>query len=204
MTEEKPKKRSHKAAEALEWDEALSLIQRLYSDGRYRDSMLIACGCYMGLRISDIINLTWNTVCTPDRTAIQEKKTKKIRTMKINPALAEHANRCREALGIQDMDTLIFAGQQHGHRYPITRQRVAQIMKEIQTRYCLKSASTFSSHTLRKTFGRRIWNHEIEQGRNGEFALMLLKDVFHHSDINITVRYLGIRQNEILNVYDNL
>ena len=204
MTEEARRKRSHKAAEALKWEEAQSLIQRLYDDGRYRDSMLIASGCYMGLRISDILNLTWATVCTPEKTSIQEKKTKKVRKMKINPAFAEHANRCREAMGVQDMDSLIFTGQQYGHSRTITRQRAAQILKEIQKRYGLDTIENFSSHTLRKTFGRRVWNHSIEQGRSGEFALLLLKDVFHHSDIKITIRYLGIRQDEILEVYDAL
>ena len=67
----------------------------------------------------------------------------------------------------------------------------------------MKSAKVFSSHTLRKTFGRRIWLQECDQGR-GDQALLLLCDVFGHSSIAITKRYLGIRQEEILSVYNSL
>ena len=47
----------HKAADALDWDEAMSLIRRLREDGKSRDAMLIASGCFLGLRISDLLRL---------------------------------------------------------------------------------------------------------------------------------------------------
>lgn len=197
-------KKSHKAAEALEWGEAMSLIERLYEDARYRDSLLIACGCYMGLRISDILNLKWQDICTTVQISVQEKKTAKMREMKINQNLRAHADKCREMLGNPGNSEFVFAGQQYGGRYPITRQRAAQILKEIKTTYNVKSAEIFSTHSLRKSFGRRVWNNAIASGKDGEFTLMLLKDVFHHSSVQITQRYLGIRKDEILSVYDSL
>ena len=70
-------------------------------------------------------------------------------------------------------------------------------------KYHIKSAKNSSSHSLRKTFGRRVWLQECDRGR-GDEALLLLADVFGHSNIAITKRYLGIRKEEILSVYDSL
>ncbi len=194
-------KKNHPAADALDWNEAMRLIDLLTRDGRYRDSMLVSCGCFLGLRISDLIRLRWDDVCNSDILVIREKKTGKKRSMKINPELREHANCCREELGIEG-NPLIFCSYGEADR-PITRQRADQILKEAKSRYGIKSAKIFSTHSLRKTFGRRVWLQECDHGR-GEQALLLLSDVFGHSSISITKRYLGIRQDEILSVYDSL
>lgn len=197
-------RKSHKAAEALDWDEAMSLIERLYDDRRYRDSLLIACGCYMGLRISDILTLKWRDICSSKQISLTEKKTSKQRVMKINRNLRLHADKCRNMLGNPSDTAFVFAGQQYGGRYPITRQRAAQILQEVKVTYGIKSAEIFSTHSLRKSFGRRVWDNAIASGKDAEFTLMLLKDIFHHSSVRITQRYLGIRKDEILSVYDSL
>ena len=99
------------------------------------------------------------------------------------------------------MDSYVFV-QARGDK-PISRQTVDLMMKKVKVKYKVKSAKVFSSHTLRKTFGRRIWLQECDKGR-GDQALLLLCDVFGHSSIAITKRYLGIRQEEILSVYNSL
>lgn len=82
-------------------------------------------------------------------------------------------------------------------------QAVDKMLKWAKVRYRIKSAKVFSSHSLRKTFGRRVWLQECDKGR-GDQALLLLADVFGHANIATTKRYLGIRQEEILSVYDSL
>ena len=39
---------------------------------------------------------------------------------------------------------------------------------------------------------------------NGEMALIMLSELFNHSNIAITKRYLGLRKEEILHCYDLL
>lgn len=56
----------------LPWDSMLSLVQKLYRDGNYRMSLLIGCGAFFGLRISDLRELTWSQLenprsCDPSR-----------------------------------------------------------------------------------------------------------------------------------------
>ena len=52
-------KNSHVTSDYIEWDSMLSLVRKLYRDGEYRLSLLIGCGCFFGLRISDLLSLDW-------------------------------------------------------------------------------------------------------------------------------------------------
>ena len=57
---------------------------------------------------------------------------------------------------------------------------------------------TANAHSLRKIFGRQVYNMNSE---NSELALIKLMELFNHSSIAITKRYLGLRQEEILETY---
>ena len=197
------RKAGHGAADALDWKDAVRIIDGLYSEERYRDTMLFACGCYLGLRISDLLSLRWHQLCSDEDMTVEEKKTGKRRRLRVNPALRRLARDCRENMAADDPDGYVFRSWAADDGRPITRQRAGQIIKETGRRYGIDPSLTLSTHTLRKTFGRRVWQRECEKGR-GEQALILLGDVFGHSNIKITKRYLGIRQEEILSVYETL
>ncbi|MCR5827458.1 MAG: tyrosine-type recombinase/integrase [Bacteroidales bacterium] len=193
-------KQGHKAADAMDWNEAMALIDRLAADDRHRDALLVASGCYLGLRISDLLRLRWEDLLT-DELALKEQKTGKSRTLRVSPSLQKFAASCRRAMGSPAADAYIFVAE--GKDEPISRQAVDKMLKWVKVKYRVKSAKVFSSHTLRKTFGRRVWLQECDKGR-GDQALLLLSDVFGHSSIATTKRYLGIRKEEILSVYDSL
>lgn len=192
----------HKAADAMDWDEAMRLIDSLKEDARYRDCMLIACGCFLGLRISDLLRLKWADL-KESKVTTTEKKTGKERILKVNARLREIADMCYREMEIQDPQEFVFCSRTYGSYSPMSRQMAFKILKECKETYGIRSAEVLSTHSLRKTFGRRVWLQECEKGR-GEQALLLLQDVFGHSSMAITKRYLGIRQDEILSVYDSL
>ena len=73
------------------------------------------------------------------------------------------------------------------------------VLKELKNKYDLK-IEHFSTHSLRKTFGRKAF----ESSENAELALVKLMELFNHSSVTITKRYLGLRQEELLNTYDCL
>ena len=50
-------KYSSTTADYLQWSEAMNLIRKLARDSNYKMSLLIALGCFTGLRISDILAL---------------------------------------------------------------------------------------------------------------------------------------------------
>ena len=90
-------------------------------------------------------------------------------------------------------DDFIFTSQK-GSVYKT--QSINDILKTIFNSNKLQ----ISSHSLRKSFARRVYQNHNES----ENALVLLSDIFSHSSIAITRRYLGIRQETISNVYLSL
>jgi integrase len=60
--------------------------------------------------------------------------------------------------------------------------------------------SDITSHSLRKTFGRMVWNVDNQSDR----ALMYLSELFNHTSASITRRYLGIKQEELNDIYDKI
>ena len=81
-----------------------------------------------------------------------------------------------------------------------TVQQINAILKEVKRKYRLH-VGNFSCHSLCKTFGRQVYTMN---GENAELALVKLMELFNHSNVAITKRYLGLRQEEILQTYDCL
>ena len=184
-------------ADSLEWNQAMNLIRNLYNDENYRMSLLIAMGSFWGLRISDILALTWEQVYDLDTFELVEKKTKKNREIKINGQLKQHISDCYDQIKPRTMDEPVFLSQK-GTVYSI--QRINVILKDLRKKYKLK-IKNFSSHSLRKCFGREIFNRS---GANAELALVKLSHLFNHSNPAITRRYLGIAKEELMQTYDML
>lgn len=191
------RKNSHTTSDALQWNDALNLIHRLYRDGNYRLSLLVGCGCFFGLRISDLRTLRWNMLLEGEKFELNEKKTGKYRQVKINQDFQKHIRECYDALHITDPNEYCFLSTK---KIVFSTQRINVLLKEIKQRYNLK-IENFSTHTLRKTFGRKV----VEMaGENAEVALIKLMELFNHSSLAITKRYLGLRQEELLETYDLL
>lgn len=184
-------------ADYLEWNQSMNLIRNLYDDGEYRMSLLIALGSFWGLRISDILSLRFNQVVNADELVLVEKKTGKPREIKINAQLKKHITACVEQINPRSMDEHIFTSQKNTV-YSI--QRINVMLKNMKTKYNLK-IKNFSSHSLRKCFGREIFHRS---GANAELALVKLSQLFNHSNPAITRRYLGIAKEELLQTYDVL
>jgi integrase len=184
-------------ADHLSWNEGMNLIRNLYNDGNYKISLLVSFGSFWGLRISDILSLKWEQVYNKDEFELSEKKTNKKREIKINSQLKRHIQDCFEKINPRTTDEFIFTSQK-GTVYSI--QRINVILKDLRTRYNLK-IKNFSSHSLRKCFGREIFNRSAE---NAELAIVKLSQLFNHSNPAITRRYLGISQKELLDTYDVL
>ena len=190
-------KYSNTTADFLQWDEAMDLIRKLFKDGNYNMSLLVALGCFFGLRISDILSLRWNQILNVSEFTIIEHKTGKKRTIRINPQLQRHIADCYKAIKPLGKNSPILVSQK-GTVYSI--QRINIILKELKRKYRLHIGN-FSCHSLRKTFGRQVYNMNSE---NSELALVKLMELFNHSSVAITKRYLGLRQEELLNTYDSL
>ena len=190
-------KYSTTTADYLIWSDAMNLIRKLAKDGNYKMSLLVAIGCFTGLRISDILALRWKQILgVPDFTII-EKKTGKRRTIRLNPELQRHIVDCYNHIQPIGIESPILVSQK-GTVFSV--QRINAILKGLKKKYRLK-INHFSCHSLRKTFGRQVYNMNSE---SSELALVKLMELFNHSSVAITKRYLGLRQEEILETYDCL
>jgi integrase len=173
-------------ADYLPWNEMLVLVQKLARDKDYDFAVLIATGSYTGLRISDLRTLKWENMTNP--LVLNEKKTGKSRTIHLHDDLLLFLDQVKPETKPKDGNLLFDLSIQYTNRK----------LKRIATDYELNIK--FSTHSFRKTFGRRIW----EKNNHSEKALILLGQVFNHSSVAITKRYLGIRDKEIQDIYLNL
>ena len=190
-------KNSHTTADYLQWDTMLSLVRKLYKDAEYRMSLFIGCGSFFGIRVSDLRRLTWTMLLDEDKFTIVEQKTGKRRVVKINADFQKHIKDCYKALNITNPNEPCFLSRK-GVVY--TTQRLNVKLKDIKKRYNVK-IDNFSCHSLRKCFGRKIFE---SSGENAQLALVKLSELFNHSSVAITKIYLGLRHEEIMEAYDLL
>ncbi len=183
---------------AMDWSDFTSLIGKLERDKNYKYCLLITIGVFTGLRIGDLLQLKFNQFENTEILTIQEKKTKKIRRIKINPDLKEIVERIKVKMGVEDTDRYIFLNR-YGNKI-ITRSWANQMLKKIFTKYGIEVEGNVSSHMFRKTLGNRVLRLNNYSGE----SVLLLMSLFNHASPATTRRYLGLREKEILDVYDSL
>ncbi len=190
-------KYSNSTSDFLSWDQNLILIRRLFDDKNFKISLLISMGSFLGLRISDLLRLKWEDVLNKDHFVLIEQKTTKAREIKINDQLQRHIEDCYKMIKPYKDEEYIFTSQK-GSVFSV--QRINVIFKNLKRKYNL-NVQNFSSHSMRKSFGREIFQ---KSGTNAELALVKLSELFNHSNVAITKRYLGISKDELMETYDLL
>jgi integrase len=170
----------------LDFDKAGSKGLKLIRTGENPAfGLLVISGINLGLRIGDLLTLTFGQL-RKETILLNEQKTGKSRELKIN----DNIRNAMEYFQEQPENYHAFRSQK-GSVY--TPQHVNRLMKK----YFNKNAT---SHSLRKTFGRRIW----EKYNQSDDALNHLSEIFNHANTAITRRYLGISKKEISDIYYNL
>lgn len=194
----KNKKRRHKT-QPIDWATAMDLLSKLEQDKMHRERLFFGLGFYTGLRVSDYRGLRWNDLIFSDgtvkkRITLDEQKTGKHRVIDLNKKLQKII--CDLYDG-ESLNKYIFTSKRHPFlNAPLTVAGCNYLIDKMLKRYGVKAAN-YSSHTLRKTFGRRIW--EV-QGKTDE-ALICLSQILNHSNIATTRRYIGITDETITNLY---
>ena len=183
---------------SMDWDQFKSLISKLERDGEYKYCLLISIGVFTGLRISDLLQLKFSQFDNTDILTVQEQKTKKTRRIKINPDLKTIVERIKGRMVVINTDQYIFINR-YGTK-PIDRSWVNVELKRIFKKYGIVLEGNVSSHMFRKTLGNRV----LKLNNYSNESIVLLMELFGHSSVALTKRYLGIREREILDVYDSL
>ena len=152
-----------------------------------RDLLLFTIGTNCGLRISDIVALNVGDVNNKNYIQIIEKKTGKYKKFPINAKLKPMFEKFTKGKRSNEpLFTTIFNNRmdRFGAYYILkTACNAVQLQEKIGT------------HTMRKTFGY----HHYQKFKD----VAILQKIFNHSTPQITLRYIGIEQDQIDNSYNN-
>lgn len=182
----------------LPWPTYLSLVAKLERDQNYKFCLLLSVGVNTGLRISDLLRLKASDLVGHDTFKIDEGKTGKERNIKINKDLREILDRVLPKYIQGSFDRLLFLNK-YGTK-AIDKSYVNVKFKEICKKYKVKVDGNLSSHTFRKTLGRRV----AEVHNYSDQSFLMLSKLFNHSNTTVTRTYLGITETEIHELYDSI
>lgn len=160
--------------------ERLKLILRAKS---YRDYVIFMIAINSGLRISDILKLKVSDVRGKTHIYIREEKTNKEARVPLNPSLQLLFNEYTTRM--EDGDCLFQSKKDRNKN--ISRVHVFRILQAAGKEAGLQIP--LSPHSLRKTFG---W-HYYQKHKD----VALLQTIFHHSSPSVTLRYIGITQDQV-------
>ena len=177
-------------ADYIPFERATVVGEKLLRDDKSRRiGLYVIIAINTGLRISDLLPLRFQDM-QGENLQLVEKKTRKKRQIKINRSV-------RNALNSFDanQNDYLFVSQKGSTYRPQSLNRILKgiFKKESKT-------LNISTHSLRKSFGRQVY----ERFGETEKALTTLSELFNHSSQGITRKYLGIRQEELNDIYDGL
>ena len=165
--------------------------------GEHRNYCLFSFGIYTALRVSDMLRLRWDDVYDFDRNrakehiSVIEKKTNKSKVVAINGDLADVLAFCRKRANPR---AGAFLFENARTKRPISRVQAYRVIRAASEALALPQR--VSCHSLRKTFGY----HAMKAGASPA----VLTALYNHSSFWVTLRYLGITQDEFDEVYRGL
>ena len=187
------KKNSITTCDFIDYDKALNTGIRLMKDCRTElIGFYIIVAINTGLRAGDMRTLTFGQIKSGE-IQIKEQKTNKTRTIKVNQAILDAVSKSTIKNPFGDVPLFISQKNQI-----ITIQQINRLLKEVFS--SLLPTHCISTHSLRKTFGRRVY----EMNNRSEDSLIKLSEIFNHSSMKLTRIYLGIKQEELNNIYMSL
>jgi integrase len=154
--------------------------------GNSRDQLLFIVGINSSLRISDILVLTVGDVRGKTEMTVREKKTGKAKKLPLNQSIQKAVREL--VLDTATDESPLFASRKGG---AITRVQAYRVLNGAARRVGL--TFEFGTHTLRKTFAY----HAYKAGTD----LALLMSVLNHSSQRETLRYIGITQDQVDDVF---
>ena len=167
--------------------EHLQKLEEYLAKKSKRDLLLFTIGTNCGLRISDIVALNVGDVRNKSHIRIVEKKTGKYKSFPINsklkPMFEEYTKGKRS-------DEALFKTRFQNRMDRFTAYRI--IRKSCKLAGLPEKVGT---HTMRKTFGY----HHYQKFKD----VAILQKIFNHSSPQVTLRYIGIEQDQIDESYKN-
>lgn len=169
------------------------------SKNSYRDHALFVIGINTALRISDLLALKWLDVYDPqtrrykDHIDVNEQKTKKHAVIALNANCIDAMKLLKRHKPYKQEDEYVFCSSKSRYEH-ITRNRAYHIIKDAAVLNHVEG--NISCHSLRKTFGYHAWKMGTPTA--------LIMNIYNHSSIEITKRYLSINQDDKDDLYHSI
>lgn len=175
----------------------------------YRNKMLFIIGINIGIRASDLSTLKWEFFFKEkedengnivrefrDTYKIQPKKQKKqgkFVKLYFNQAVKKAITDYVDKYPIENMEDYLFQSRKGGK--PLTTAGLWEIVKGAAIEAGIEK--NIGSHSLRKTFGYWAWHNAVDKNK----ALVTLQSIFSHSSTQTTMRYIGLLDGEIADMF---
>ena len=171
----------------------LQAVENYLAGKSKRNRLIFAFGINTGLRVSDILKLNIEDVKNKTYVEMREKKTGKYKRFPLNKKLQalikEYLVERSKVFAITD-DNPLFVGKKHKR---LDRSQVYRFLNDVCT--LLNININVGTHTMRKSFGFHFYKQYND--------IALLQKILNHSSPAITLRYIGIAQEEIDFSYNN-
>lgn len=198
----------------------IETIKWILKQKSLRDYCLFVLGINSGLRISDLLRLRISDVSEKgkplDRIRLREKKTNKFKDFPISDNAKSAIKEYLKTRIIKETEPLFLSRKRNRaeaerlcvgkdcnavngevsreNKGFLLRQQAYRILNDVAKSVGIKEK--IGTHTLRKTFGYHAYN-------NG-YDITLIQKLFNHSSPSVTLRYIGITQDELDDVYLSL
>ena len=184
--------------------EMRKLINYFEETGQTRNCAMVTLGFATALRITDELTLTWGDVydfgSERFRThfEIRERKTGKPKQVKISRYVKEILGKLlkeisRQGKSVSAGDHIFSNGRTKENH--ISRVQAWRIIKKAVKALAIRG--NIACHSLRKTFGYYAWKYLKK-------SAAVIMDIYNHSSFAVTKRYLGITQDDLDELYDEM
>lgn len=175
----------------------------------YRNKLVWLIGMNVGIRASDLLVLKWSFFfdinednslewhpyysLQPQKQRKQHKFVKLYFNQTVKKAIEDYLE--IYPITKTELDSYIFTNDKGNH---ITTQQLWNVICDTAKEAGL--VQNVGTHTLRKTWGFHCWHNAKDKDK----ALIILQKCFEHSSPQTTLRYIGILDSEIEDMYNSI
>lgn len=187
-------------------------MEKILKEQNVRDYILFELGIYSALRISDILKLKVKDLRNKNYFELVEQKTGKTKKLAINPDLKKEL--AKYFVGKDDEEYVIGSRERNlfttikdkesgkkvkvlntSPNSPISRVQAWNILNDAAKKAGI--AEKIGTHSLRKTFGYRMYMMTNKD-------IVMVQKFLNHSSPQVTLRYIGIEQEDMDELVCNL
>lgn len=176
-----------------------------------RNKLVFLVGINIGIRAGDLIKLKWNFFIESlnsdgtvekfkeyyDLKPEKQKKQNKFVRLHFNETVRRAINEYVKNFPITNLEDYIFFATDNSNEH-ISYHALYEMLKKTAKEAGIKE--NIGTHSLRKTWGFWCWHKAMDKSK----ALTILQKCFNHSSVETTLKYIGLLDSEIKEMYNSI